>query len=170
MGNGNENERENNKDTNFKESTKNSTINMKKNLEKKEVYLKQPNYNQNYNKIDDVLIFLKNFQNKAQKYTAKLREEINTIKKENFEMKEEIKNIKSLLDNRINDVNKICKDSSNRPLYEKSSVFAKESIQLSIPAEKRENINKKTSNKGKNKDNTLEDFKNIIQTKKNENK
>ena len=170
MGNGNENERENNKDTNFKESTKNSTINMKKNLEKKEVYLKQPNYNQNYNKIDDVLIFLKNFQNEAQKYTAKLSEEINTIKKENFEMKEEIKNIKSLLDNRINDVNKICKDSSNRPLYEKSSVFAKESIQLSIPAEKRENINKKTSNKGKNKDNTLEDFKNIIQTKKNENK
>ena len=53
-----------------------------------------------------------------------------------------------------------------RSLYEKSSVFAKESNQLSITAEKRENINKKTSNKGKNKDNTLEDFKNIIQTKK----
>ena len=142
MGNENENERENNKDTNFKESTKNSTINMKENLEKKEIYLKQPNFNQNYNKIDDVLIFLKNFQNEAQKYTAKLSEEINTIKKENFEMKEEIKNIKSLLDNRINDVNKICKDSSNRSLYEKSSVFAKESNQLSITAEKRENINK----------------------------
>ena len=59
MGNENENERENNKDANFKESTKNSTINMKENLEKKEIYLKQPNFNQNYNKIDDVLTFLK---------------------------------------------------------------------------------------------------------------
>ena len=114
--------------------------------------------------------YLQNFENKAEKYISKLSKDINTLKNENIELKKEIKNLKLILESKINNGNNKSKDSSLNTAVEKSSEIVKDYNQLSSSIEKQinpKNINSYKNQKKNNNNNMgLQEFKSLIQTKK----
>lgn len=177
MGSENEKEKEeeiNSENKNNIVNNSKNTNNSFKNLKKNENKLKKANPIPNHHKIEneDILKYLQDFENKAEKYTSKLSKDINTIKNENIELKKEIKNLKFILENTINNGNKKIKDSSFDTAVEKSSEIVKEYNQFSPSIENQINPKNISSYKNQNKNNSmgLQEFKSLIQTKKNKDK
>lgn len=159
---------------NIVNNTKN-TDNSFKNIEKNENKLKKANPNHQKIENEDILKYLQNFENKAEKYTSKLSKDINTLKNENIELKKEIKNLKLILESIINNGNNKSKDSSLNTAVEKNSEIVKDYNQLSSSVENQinpKNINSYKNQKKNNNNNNmgLQEFKSLIQTKKSKEK
>ena len=152
-------------------NNKKNTDNSFKNIEKNENKLKKANPNHQKIENEDILKYLQNFENKAEKYASKLSEDVNALKNENIELKKEIKNLKLILESIINNGNDKSKDSSLNTAVEKSSEIVKDYNQLSSSIENQinpKNINSYKNQKKNNNNNNmgLQEFKSLIQTKK----